>query len=68
MPTTLPLRFVESQSDDGLASFCRMLVRFYVLLALVLLSLTAIEMYLGMYSGKTAPKVILRSIETAPTL
>jgi hypothetical protein len=60
MPTTLPLRVV-SNSDDGLASFCRVLLRFYGAIALMLLSFTAIEMQLGMYPGLTAAESLLKA-------
>jgi hypothetical protein len=66
MPTTIPLRAVESLPDDGLPSFCRVLLQFYGILTLVLLSLTAIEMHLGMYPGLTIVEAIFRTIGTAP--
>jgi len=68
MPTTIPIRAVESHSDDGLVSFCRALLRFCGALALVLLSLTAIEMRFGMYPSLAAGEAILNAIGTAPTL
>jgi hypothetical protein len=66
MPTTIPLRAVESLPDDGLASFCRALLQFYGILASVLLSLTAIEMHFGMCPGLTIVEAIFRTIGTAP--
>jgi hypothetical protein len=66
MPTTIPLRAVESLADDGLASFCRALLQLYGILTLVLLLLTAIEMHLGMYPGLTTVEAIFRTIGTAP--
>jgi hypothetical protein len=65
MPTEIPLRALESQADDKLVSFCLTLLRFYILLALVLLSVTAIKMELGMYSGLTNPEETLDAIGTA---
>jgi hypothetical protein len=53
MPTTIPVRVSETRSDDGLASFCRALLPFYVVLALVLTSITGIEMHFGMYPSVT---------------
>jgi hypothetical protein len=53
MPTTIPVRNSETRSDDGLASFCRALLPFYVVLALVLMSITGIEMHFGMYPSVT---------------
>jgi hypothetical protein len=53
MPTTIPLRAIAPHSDEGLASFCGALLLFYSALTLVLLSLTAVEMHLGMYRGLT---------------
>jgi hypothetical protein len=53
MPTTIPLRASETHSGDGLVSFCRALLPFYVVLALVLLSITGVEMHFGMYPSAT---------------
>jgi hypothetical protein len=65
MPTEIPLRALESQTDDELVSFCLTLLRFYMLLALVLLPVTAIEMELGMYSRLTTSEGTLGAIGTA---
>jgi hypothetical protein len=56
---------VATKSDDGLISFCLMLLRFYVVIAVVLLSVTAIEMYFGIHSGFATPEGILNSIAAA---
>jgi hypothetical protein len=53
VPTTIPLRASETHSGDGLVSFCRALLPFYVVLALVLLSITGIKMHFGMYPSVT---------------
>ena len=58
MPTTFPVRAVEPDSDDGLASFCRALLGFYAGLALALMSLAAIEMQSGMHSGSSVPQAV----------
>ena len=47
MPTTIPVRLSETRSDDGLVSFCLALLPFYVVLALVLLSITGVETHNG---------------------
>jgi hypothetical protein len=61
MPTTIPVRVSETHSDDGLASFCRALLPFYVVLALVLLSITGIEMHFGMYPSVTFSEALFRT-------
>ena len=53
MPTTIPLRSSETHSGDGLVSFCRALLPFYVVLALVVMLITGIEMHFGMYPSVT---------------
>ena len=49
MPTTIPIRVSRPDRDDGLVSFCRAMLGFYAVLALVLMSITGIEMHFGMY-------------------
>ena len=66
MPTTLPLRIVDPYLDDGLAGFGRALLRLYGVLALALLSLSAIEMHFGMYPGSTVTEAILRASGMVP--
>jgi hypothetical protein len=53
MPTTIPVRVPETPTDDGLVSFCLALLPFYVVLALVLLSIAGVRMHFGMYPGVT---------------
>jgi hypothetical protein len=53
VPTTIPVRVSETRSDDGLVSFCLALLPFYVVLALVLLSITGVEKHFGMYPSVT---------------
>jgi hypothetical protein len=53
MPTTIPVRPSETRSGDGLVSFCLALLPFYVALALVLLSITGVEMHFGIYPSVT---------------
>jgi hypothetical protein len=65
MPTTLPPRAVAAKADDGLASFCRALLLFYSVLALNLLTLSAIEVYLGIYPGLTGATAILKAAGTS---
>jgi hypothetical protein len=48
VPTSVPVRVSEPRSDDGLLSFCLVLLSFYVVLALLLLSIAGIQMYFGM--------------------
>jgi hypothetical protein len=61
MPTTIPLRAVELHSVDGQASIFPALLSFYGVFALVLMSLTAIEMHLGMYPGLTFSEALIRT-------
>jgi hypothetical protein len=61
MPTAIPLQAVESDSDDRPASIFSALLQFYGLFALVLMSLTAIEMHYGMYPGLTLSEAFLRT-------
>jgi hypothetical protein len=49
MPTIIPVRVPETRTDDGLVSFCLALLPFYVMLALVLLSIKGVEMHFGMH-------------------
>jgi hypothetical protein len=63
MPTTIPLRAVESPSDGGLASFWLALLQFHSVLVVVLLSLLAVEKHLGMYPGLTAANQFSRHLE-----
>jgi hypothetical protein len=61
MPTTMPIRDIEPHSDEGLESFCGALLLFYSVLTLVLLSLTAVEMHLGMHPGLTLSEAFFRT-------
>jgi hypothetical protein len=61
MPTTIPVRVSEICSDDGLVSFCLALLPFYVVLALVLLSITGVEKHFGMYPSVTFSKALFRT-------
>ena len=61
MPTTIPIRDSEPHSDEGLASFCGALLLFYGMFTLMLLSLTAVEMHLGMYPGFTFSEAFFRT-------
>jgi len=65
VPTTLPTPPAESHADDGWAGFCRTLVFFYGALAIVLLTITAVEIQLGIYAGSTIGDAILKTIGTA---
>jgi hypothetical protein len=58
MPTTISVRLRETRSDDGLVSFCLALLQFYVVLALVLLSITGVEKHFGTYPGVTFSEVL----------
>jgi hypothetical protein len=64
MPTTIPLRAIETLPVDGLASFCLALLQYYGVLALGALALTAVEMRLGMYTGLTIWSAILETTGT----
>jgi hypothetical protein len=61
MPTTIPVRVSETRSDDGLASFCRALLPFYVVLALTVMLITGIEMHFGMYPRMTFSEALFRT-------
>jgi hypothetical protein len=61
VPTTIPFRVIEAPSDEGLVSFWEALLLFYSVFALMLLSLTAAEMHLGMYPGFTFWEVFFRT-------
>jgi hypothetical protein len=71
MRTTLPLRVSETRSGDGLVSFCRALLPFYLVIALLLLSITGIEMHFGMYPSATFSEALFGTYgvdaETCPT-
>jgi hypothetical protein len=63
MPTTIPFRGSKLDSDDGLVSFCRAILRFYVVLALVLMSITRIEMHFGMFPKLTLSQALFSMFE-----
>jgi hypothetical protein len=65
VPTTLPTPPAESHADDRPAGFCRTLLFFYGALAIVLLSITAVEIQLGVYAESTVGYAILKTIGTA---
>jgi hypothetical protein len=69
MPTTIPVRVSETRTDDGPVSFCLSLLPFYVVLALVLLSITGVEMHFGMYPGVTFSEALFGTygVETCAT-
>jgi len=52
-------------SDDGLASFCRALLKLYGILAIGLVLLMAVEARAGMFEGLTAWEAILAATGTA---
>jgi hypothetical protein len=64
MPTAIPLQAAESDSDDGAASIFSALLQFYGLFALVLMSLTAIEMHYGMFPGLSEAFLRTAGIDT----
>jgi hypothetical protein len=64
MPTTIPVRVPETRSDDGLVSFCLALLPFYVVLALVLLSIMGIEMHFGMYPSVTFSEALFGTLQS----
>jgi hypothetical protein len=64
MPTTIPIRVSTSESDDGVGSFCRAMLGFYVVLALVLMSITGIETHFGMYPRLTFSQAFFTTFGT----
>jgi hypothetical protein len=64
MPTTIPIRVSRPDRDDGLVSFCRAMLGFYAVLALVLMSITGIEMHFGMYPRLTFSQALFTSFGT----
>jgi hypothetical protein len=67
MPTTIPIRVSRSDLDDGLMSFCRAMLGLYAVLALVLMSITSIEMHFGMYPRLTFSQALFTSFGTDST-
>ena len=64
MPTTIPIRVSRPDRDDGLVSFCRAMLGFYAVLALVLMSITGIEMHFGMYPRLTFSQALFTTFGT----
>ena len=64
MPTTLPARSLAPNISEDLAGFGWALIRTYAAIAILLLSLTAVESYFGMFAGLTLAESILKATGT----
>jgi hypothetical protein len=64
MPTTLPLRAPAHDATCGLAEFAMIILRLYGAIAMLFISLAAMESYFGMFTELTFAEAILKATGT----
>jgi hypothetical protein len=64
MPTTVPSRTLAPDATCGLAEFALTMLRLYGAVALLVVSLAAVESYFGMFTELTVAEAILKATGT----